>query len=316
MKSIAAEVGAIELPALVLFHKMRPILYKGSHSPEPVMTYIRKQIDKPVKTLKTVEDVTKFLESRKHSNYGVSTAMVVGFFSEHEDIEEDDYEEFQEAAKDLQLNEAIYFGAVTNKATAKWFKNNKTIDRTPSLVLAGEQDNYHSINLDELFGDNAGIPAWVQKYSIPLVGKITGQNFGLYEKQGLPILMMFLDLTDDYSKSTKQTFVGGKSGGILNEILLEEFRLAAKEHMHRILCVYLDGTLYEDQMKSLGLYGGKERLPSLAFNTRDRTQVPFPEELPINKDTILQFVANFISGKLKSVEDSKEMAKKALMLEL
>ena len=85
--------------------------------------------------------------------------------------------------------------------------------------------------------------------------------------------------------------------------------------MHRILCVYLDGTIYEDQMKSLGLYGGKERLPSIAFNTRDRTQVPFPEELPINKDTILQFIANFISGKLKSVEDTKEMAKKALMLE-
>ena len=316
MKSIATEVGAVDLPALVLFYKMRPILYKGSHNAEAVLTYVQKQLDKPAKTLKTVSDVTSFLGSRRSENYGISTSMVVGFFSEHQDIEEDDYEEFMEAAKELQLNEAVYFGVVTNKATSTWFKKNKTIDRTPSLILAGEEDMYHHINLDELYGDNAGIPAWIQKYSIPLVGKMTPQNFGLYEKQGLPILMMFLDLTDSDHVSidrTKRSFVGGKSGGILNEILLEEFREAAKEHVHRVLFVYLDGTMYEDQMKSLGLYGGKERLPSLAFNTRDRSQVPFPEELPINRDTILQFIANFLSGKLKSIEDTKELAKKALM---
>ena len=65
-------------------------------------------------------------------------------------------------------------------------------------------------------------------------------------------------------------------------------------------------------MRSLGLYGGVERLPSLAFNTRDGLQIPFPEELPVNKDTLLQFCANFLSGKLKSPDDSKEMAKMAL----
>jgi hypothetical protein len=76
--------------------------------------------------------------------------------------------------------------------------------------------------------------------------------------------------------------------------------------------VYLNGAEHHDQMKSLGLYGGKERLPSMAFNTRDGSQVPFPEELPVNKDTILQFCADYISGKVRSADDAKEMAKKAL----
>ena len=81
--------------------------------------------------------------------------------------------------------------------------------------------------------------------------------------------------------------VGGKSGGILNEVILDEFRSAAAEHMNRIIFVYLDGNKHVDQMRcveliiewlmiacrSLGLYGGKERLPSLAFNTRDGSQV-------------------------------------------
>lgn len=61
-----------------------------------------------------------------------------------------------------------------------------------------------------------------------------------------------------------------------------------------------------------GLFGGKERLPSLAFNTRENLQIPFPEELPINRDTLLQFCADFLSGKLKSAFDTSEMAKKVL----
>lgn len=61
-----------------------------------------------------------------------------------------------------------------------------------------------------------------------------------------------------------------------------------------------------------GLYGGKERLPSIAFNTREALQIPFPEELPINRDTLFQFCADFISGKLKSAFDTSEMAKKVL----
>ena len=62
----------------------------------------------------------------------------------------------------------------------------------------------------------------------------------------------------------------------------------------------------------LGLFGGIERLPSIAFNTREALQIPFPEELPINRDTLFQFCADFISGKLKSVFDTSEMAKKVL----
>jgi hypothetical protein len=65
-----------------------------------------------------------------------------------------------------------------------------------------------------------------------------------------------------------------------------------KEHSSRISFVYADGTLHKDQMRcvdfrliltlifhnlrplrSLGLYGGKERLPSIAFNTREHSQV-------------------------------------------
>lgn len=312
MKSITLELGAQSLPSLVYVNKLKPTLYRGVHSAEAVTQFIDKQTGPVVVKLTSIQAVYDFMHSRNQSRFGLSTIMAVGFFSQHDDIEEDDYEDFLEVAKDLQSNEDIYFGVVTNKAVVKHFKTNKTIDRTPSLVIFGEDEQYHSINMDEMYGERASMKDWLLKQAIPLVGKMTPLNFALYEKLNMPMLMMFLDLSEEMQSSAPGRIVGGKSGGILNEVLLDEMRAAAKEHVDRILFVYLDGTLYEDQMRALGLYGGKERLPSLAFNTRDRTQAPFPEELAINKDTLLQFCADFISGKIKSVTDSKEMAKKAL----
>ena len=55
-------------------------------------------------------------------------------------------------AKELQINEDIYFGSVTTKTTCQFFKKNKTIDRTPSVVVVGSDNSRKSINLDELYG--------------------------------------------------------------------------------------------------------------------------------------------------------------------
>lgn len=62
----------------------------------------------------------------------------------------------------------------------------------------------------------------------------------------------------------------------------------------------------------LGLHGGAARLPSLAFNSKNNLQITFPEELPINKETLVLFCSNYITGKLKSDVDTKEMSKKIL----
>jgi hypothetical protein len=51
----------------------------------------------------------------------------------------------------------------------------------------------------------------------------------------------------------------------------------------------------------------------LAFNTKDKKQIPFSEKLAINKETLTQFCADFISGKLKNAADAEELAKKQLL---
>jgi thiol-disulfide isomerase/thioredoxin len=316
MKSVVLELGATDLPSLVFMKKMRPTVYKGAHNYEPVLQYVNKvTASSPVVKLSSLEEIENFKELRNNKSYSLSTVIVIGLFSDYKDIEEDEYQEFLEIAKELQNNEDIYFGIVNNNKTLiSYLKKNHIIDRTPSVYIIARDTNIpYTINLDELYGEKGGLKEWILSHSVPLVGRMTPMNFLLYEKLKIPMLLMFLNLTNevDYSRSPG-IIIGGRSGGILNEILIDELKFAAKEHIGRIVCVYLDGTLYEDQMKLLGLYGGKERLPSLAFNTRDGAKIPFPEELPINSDTLLQFMANFISGKLKNADDVKEMAKRAL----
>ena len=312
MSKLAEDFGVNSVPTLVLFKQRRPIVYNGVHSVEAVKMFVQKQTGKAYLQLNTVESVKKFFDDRNDPKYSLSTVMVVGFFSDHKGIEEDEFEDFVEAAESIQMYADIYIGLVTSKEVCDWYKENKHIDRTPSLFLIDEENSAKSINLDEFYGEKLNIKDWILQSAMPLVGKLTHTNFALYEKRSLPMLMMFLDLEDEHLTSSPGRVVGGRSGGILNENLLEEYRIVAKEHSDRISFVFLDGNGYVDKMRSLGLYGGKERLPSLAFNTKTGSQIPFPESLPINKDTLMQFCADFISGKLQSKADAQEMAKKAL----
>lgn len=213
------------------------------------MAFVDKQINKPTRKLKSVEEVENFLSSRISPSHSTSTVMVVGFFSD--DMEEDDHDDFVEAAKDMQTKEDVYFAVVTDRKVCEWYKKNKTIDRTPSVILIGD-NGVRSINLDAMFGEKFGLKEWINNNAIPLVGKMTHANFKLYEKIPNPMLLLFLDLTHEAASLDPGKVVGGKSGKILNEVLLDEFRHVAKEHFEKISFVYLDGVLHEDRMKTLG----------------------------------------------------------------
>ena len=122
---------------------------------------MKKQVSSPSIILKRKEDVDSYLESRSDSKYTLSTVMVIGFFSEHEDIEEDDYEDFTIAAEELQIYPDIYIAHVTSKAVSSWYKTQKVIDRTPSLYLMNVEGVVHTINLDEFYGEKMNIKDWI-----------------------------------------------------------------------------------------------------------------------------------------------------------
>ena len=323
-KQIATQYGAQDLPCVIFFRKGKASPYRGPHSASGIFRFVNKQLRSKVTRLSSVEDVHLFMNASTPQwlaagakSEAFPPILIVGFFSAHGDIEEDEYEDFSVAASQLQAKEDVFFGEVVRKDVSKVFKSEKKlIDRTPALVLVNQDSGLiRSLNLDDFYDNKVGgLTEWIAQNSIPLVGHLTGNNFQLYESIGRPMLMMFLDLSlaGEQASGGAHSVLQGRSGAILNEDLLDEFRVVAKEHHEKILFVYLDGVEHQDRMKSLGLYGGKERLPSVAFNTREGIQLPFPEELPVNRDSLLRFCAEFLSGKLRSADDAKAMAKKSL----
>lgn len=318
MQLFTSDYSENDLPSLVLFIKARP-LHIRDQSYEAVIEYISKLKDKPVRSIFSEDVVEAFLNGQLNVVSSLSKIFVVGFFSDPNGIEEDDYDEWFQIARKMQTKENIYFSSVTNKTLISQYKYNKYIDRTPSMIIQSENGLRSVMNLDELYGDGIGIEQYLINAAVPLVGYLTNANFKLYEQLNKPMLMLFLNLKNydanmnSYSKSSSSSKVilPDRSGNILNQDLYDEFLLTAKEYKDNIAFVYLDGNKHANQMRSLGLFGGIERLPSLAFNTKTNSHLPFPEDLPINFDTLNQFCSDFINGKLNSRLDLVAMADRA-----
>lgn len=236
---------------------------------------------------------------------------VVGFFrgSPEDPDEDDEYRDFVEAAEQLvpvrDARAGAVFGALSLAAV-----DAGVIDRTPSLVLRRRSDSgLATAALDAL---DEGVSEWIDVHALPAVGELTAANFFRYEKLLRPMLLLFLDLRGHDRDNAP--FVGGKSSGLFNEDLVNEVRSVARDESFgpRVAFAYCDGRLYADRMKSLGLFGGAERLPALAFNTNERDVLaPYPETLPIERSHLRDFVAAFLSRRLRSPADSNAFALQA-----
>jgi hypothetical protein len=106
--------------------------------------------------------------------------LQVGFFSDHEEIEEDDFEDYVEVAKSLKTADDIYFAVVLDEEVCAHFKRTKVVDRTPSFLLLDDRGERQTINANELNdgeqgpGAVASIADWIHTKSVPTVGHLTG----------------------------------------------------------------------------------------------------------------------------------------------
>ncbi|CAM9267270.1 unnamed protein product [Ectocarpus sp. 13 AM-2016] len=223
-------------------------------------------------------------------------------------MEEDELEDFIEAATDLKPRSDVYFGFVDDEAVYGHFKKLGWIQRASEAVLTRPGlSRAPSLTLWAILEDNLSTQDWVVRESLPLVGRLSNANFAQYERTHLPMLIMFLELPDSFAAgSAHGSRIGGKSGGVRNDELVKELKEVALEHKGSITCLYADGVALADSMKTLGLFGSRERLPQVGFNTMDGRQLPFPEDLPINRETLLHFAAAFLSGRLQSALDARK----------
>ena len=340
--------AAGDLPAMLLFRRGQlHATYAGAKTAAAMLAYVRKQLrPEPFVPLGSREAAVSFLlGGGEMEHVGVVSTAVVAVFADAGGVEEDEYEEFLEAAEALRSRHDVYVGLVTAPAAVAAMKAG-FVDRSPSLVLrrssarggeatfgggagagsggrvvaAAGADGVEGAlvaTFEELSWaeqDEASVVGWVSRNALPSLGRLSPANFKMYERLRLPMLLLFLDLRaeDDHGAADVRA-VRGESGGIANGALLAEMQAVAEQHRGRVFFCYCDGVAQKDQMKALGITKGTSSLPALAWNTLDGTKVPFSEELPLNRDTIGQFVADFLSGRLRSREEAEEMARKQLL---
>ena len=236
LKSMSAKFGVSTLPSLVVFVKGRPYPYKGAQTLAAIQAFLEKITSSPFRALDSVEEIDRFIASNRSETMHIRSVNVVAFFRDASSMEEDEFDEFREVAKRLQFTLDIHFAVVTKPSVSRLFIERRVIDRTPSLLLTSEGATY-TVNFNEL-DIVTGLQHWVETRSIPLVAKLDEQNFLLYERVGLPMLLMFLDLADE-QLSNSPGLVGGQTGGVLNEVLIQELRATAKEHVGRLFFAYL-----------------------------------------------------------------------------
>ena len=327
------ELGLSTLPQVVAYRRGdAPRAYQGVHSEDGLVAFARKLKGPPVAALETLEDVVAFLgladdaaaaardayaaeegaapndEATDLGFRPATSAFVLGVFSDADGVEEDEYADFADVAAAQQHRHDVYFGAVTQLAISRALVDAKLVDRAPGVVLAKGRDALSSAVLDAM---DEPLGGWVDARSLPAVGRLTALNFARYEKLLRPMLLLFLDLSGHASDDDGAPFVGGRSGGLFNNDLVEELRAAQKDESFRdrVAFAYIDGVAHADRMRGLGLFGGKEKLPALAFNTNERGVVaPFPEALPLERRAIREFCAAFLGRKLRSRADSDAFA--------
>ena len=305
LRSILTEVGALGLPSILVYAQQRLRgVYKGRHSAEALTTYAQK-ITTPLQKLQSIDEIKNFLKTTEEKR-----RFILGIFRSEID-ESDEIFDFKEAADHFAFSEDAYFAFVVDPILSRaCVATLKLADATPAIVLQkNAEPRRRSVSSYSLGDQSKSLSDWINEVSLPLVGELTTSNFAQYEKLGKPMLLLFLDLPKDKTEDSR--VVPGQTGGLYNEALVEELRSVARDESfaERVAFAYCDGRLHASRARALGLFGGLNRLPGLAFNTKEPGIIAaYPENLPLSREPVRAFVAAFLSRTLRTKEDADKFA--------
>jgi len=303
MRSELEEIGATSLPALVLYRGNRavPKLYDGPHLAKSILEYVRKiSAVHDFEMIHSLSHAHDFLLNNSTERPSAWRA-VLGVFRDEKIIENDEFIEFQNTARHYKSSRDVYWAAVIgNEALAAACIDAGLVDGSPGVTLSREEDIITNTTLKKARIDTIpSLTQWLDTASLPLLGQVTPNNFIRYEKTNKPMVLLFLD--------TRRA----QTNGISNSALLEELRTVARDESfsERLVFGYLDGILYADRARALGIYGGKSKLPGLALNTKhSEIQAAFPESLPLTREAMRAFLSAFLAGTLRRQADADKLA--------
>jgi len=132
------------------------------------------------------------------------------------------------------------------------------------------------------------ITEFIVAEAFPLVGEIGPDNYEKYIARGLPLVWLFLDYSADASKQ-----------------VLEVAAQVAADFKARLSIVKLDGVRWAEHAKNFGLSGNT---PGIVAEDRENSlNYVFPEDKPINYESLKAHLQGFLDGTLQPTFKSEEI---------
>ena len=313
---IARRYGVVDVPALIFFKKKKPFRYEGAHLAGSIMEWVTKmRIEGGVTDLvgkvgveefwvqngrnfitNSQDDSAKQLQQQEDQPFSASSytvILLIGFFRSPESMEIDEYEDFLELAREMQPIGNVFVGAVKDEDVVAEMRSAGVIQRTPSVNIYRKKYNEAMTPVAALSNPSStfyldtddDVQKWARDESVESMIFLTNaRELKAMERKGLPIIMLFVEGEQSHS------------GGVLNENLFREFQYVADELRDKLGFVVAPGNIHSSQMVMLGLKEGGDNLPAIAVNSQHGLGAIFPNDSPMNRDTIKKFCAQVLSG--------------------
>lgn len=268
---LAEQFGIRGYPTLKFFKKGKPLDYTGGRQTDTIISWLKKKIGPPARTLASVDEVNEFSKN--------TTVAIVGFFK---DTESDLSKQFQAVASAV---DDYPFGVVTNTDVFSEF------DVADEKIILFKSFDEGKVAFSGEPTEEA-IKAFVLIQSLPLVVEFNHETatkiFGGDVKSHL--LLFFSKKDGDYDKYE----------GIAKEV--------AKSFREKVLFVTIN-TDEEDHVRILEFFGmKKEEVPSMRAIKLEEDMAKYkPESAELSKENIEKFVGEFAEGKLKQHFLSQEL---------
>ncbi|KAG5886539.1 hypothetical protein JTB14_002036 [Gonioctena quinquepunctata] len=237
--------------------------YRGARTVEAFSTYIKQQLEDPIKEFKQLQELGK-LESGKR--------IIIGYYDRRDQPE---YQIFRRVATNLKDDCQFHVG---------FEEASRQMHPPGEPIIVFRPDKNRSNDLDETYPGSLKnfdeLHIWVQEKCMPLVREITFENAEELTEDGLPFLILFHNPDDN--ESVKR----------YNELVQTEL-LSEKQSINFLTA---DGKKFAHPLHHLGK--SEKDLPLIAIDSF-RHMYLFPEYKDIEiPGKLKQFIKDLYSGKL------------------
>nr|CAD7410481.1 unnamed protein product [Timema cristinae] len=263
--AVATRFHITKYPTLKVIRNGQPTKreYRGQRSAEAFLSYVKKQLEDPIKEFKDLKELSDLDEKKR---------TVIGYFDRKEVPE---YNNFRRVATNLKEDCQFYVGF--GETSARMHPPNQPIVVfRPDRARSNEQDETFLGNLsvyDEL-------NVWASEKCVPLVREITFENAEELTEEGLPFLILF-------HKPEDNEIVKRYNDVVMSELLSEK---------QSINFLTADGAKFAHPLHHLGK--SQSDLPLIAIDSF-RHMYLLPDIKDMDKPGKLKsFLQDLYSGKL------------------